>query len=356
MIKCNWFTFFPVSSIMGLCLLSPSQAANAQAKPVKGSEQLERVLSWLPADTESISVAQGPFTLTIPPAESWTPQTWDPNRAVTDQQLAVEFESVPLTLFSFDKGSFLKRFEGQRVELAVHSSRHFRAPAGLGMGPFEGCEIVVFADDFDEKNKIISDTRNSALQVEEIQGQQVSIFREKLEEDIWTTYVAFPNSRVVLVASDRAFLAEVLRRMQGGTGKRALPDDLPEWKFIETGSQFWGLRHYDRTQEKLDPTSPLGGRKSASESDDHAIGITFGFDPGHSRSAKVTYLSSDREIAGRANKLLAMSDVNEAKGLNIEVREIAPGVSQGIYSLGRLESTDFFFLALTEMFGPAIYI
>ena len=250
----------------------------------------------------------------------------------------------------------MKRFEGKRVALAVHSSRHFRAPAGLGMGPFEGCEIVILADDLDEKNAIMSQTRKSALQIEEIEGQKVSIFKEKLEEDVWTSYVAFPNSRVVLVASDREFLAEVLRRMHDRTGKRALPADLPEWKFIDTRSRFWGLRHYDRSQGKFDPTSPIGGRKSASEPDDQAIGLTFGFEPNGSRLATITYLSGDRGTPGTGHKILAMSDANEARGLNIVVREIAPGVSQGKYSLERLESTDFFFLALSEMFGPAIYI
>src|SRR6266853_2281016 len=41
--------------------------------------------------------------------------------------------------------------------------------------------------------------------------------KEKLEQDIWTSFVAFPNDHVVLVATDRNYLAEVLARLQART-------------------------------------------------------------------------------------------------------------------------------------------
>ena len=117
MIKFIWFTFLAIFSIVGLGLPGHRQTADAQVKLTDESDKFEQVLSWLPADTESISVARGPFALTIPPTENWTPQTWDPNRAVSDERLSIEFESVPLMLFSFDKGSFLTHispFEGHK--------------------------------------------------------------------------------------------------------------------------------------------------------------------------------------------------------------------------------------------------
>jgi hypothetical protein len=267
------------------------------------------------------------------------------------------FENVPLLLFNFKNGSLFKRLQGKRVVLAAEGSRHFRAPKGLGLGPFEGCTIVVFADDLgDDTSALVRETHKAALRVEEIQGLQVSIFQEKSEEDIWTTFVAFPNKRVVLVASDRDYLREVLTRLQGGTGKSALPDDLPEWKYITTESRFWGIRHYDQTQAKTDPTSPIRGRLTGKEPDEKAVGITFVFDPSRGRSATITYLSGDKDSAGKANELLKMGNAPEAKGLNIAVREIAPGVSQGTYSLERVEPADTFFFLLSNLFGHAIYL
>ena len=61
---------------------------------------------------------------------------------------------------------------------------------------------------------------------------------------------------------------------EGKKGNRALPDDLPEWKYVNTDLQFWGIRHFDRTQAKLDPSSPFGGQKSANDADGQAIHLT----------------------------------------------------------------------------------
>jgi hypothetical protein len=267
------------------------------------------------------------------------------------------FEDVPLLLFNFKNGSLFKRLQGKRVVLAIEGSRHFRAPTGLGMGPFEGCAVAVFADDLgDDTSALIRETRKAALRVEEIQGLQVSVFQEKSEENVWTTFVAFPNKHVVLVASDSDYLREVLTRLQSSKGKRALPNDLPEWNYVDTESRFWGLRHYDRNQAKTDPTSPIGGRLTGKEPDEKAVGITFVFDPSRGRSATITYLSGDKGLTGKAKELLEMGNAPEAKGLNIVIREIAPGVSQGTYSLERVEPTDTFFFLLSYLFGHAIYL
>jgi hypothetical protein len=222
------------------------------------------------------------------------------------------------------------------------------------MMPFEGCAIAVFADDLDhDASSLIRETREAALRAEEIQGQQVSVFQQKEEEDTWTTFVAFPNRNVVLVASDRDYMREVLERLQGNKGERALPGDLPEWRYVDTESQFWGLRHYDKSQAKMDPSSPFGGRKSANFPDEKAIGLTFVFDPSRGRSATITYLS----VAGMGNtSLLAMTQSRETKDLAISYHEIAPGVTQGSYTLKEVESTDFFLFVLDGFLGHGIYL
>ena len=136
-----------------------------------------------------------------------------------------------------------------------------------------------------------------------------------------------------------------------------MPGDLPEWKYVDTESRFWGLRHFDRKQAKTDPSSPFGGRKSANDPDEHAVGLTFVFDPSRGRSATITYLSGDKSITGNANaSLLAMGQAPEAKGLDIKYRELGPGVVQGSYSLEHMEPIQFFLFALEGMLGHAIYL
>lgn len=224
--------------------------------------------------------------------------------------------------------------------------------------PFEGCAIAVFASSIhNEIDSFIKDSRSSALKVERIEDQDVPVFQEKLEQDTWTTFVAFPNEHVILVSSDREYLAEVLARLHGKVGQRALPSDLPEWKYVNTGARFWGLRHYDKSQAQADPSSPYGGRKSANFPDQQAIGLTFVIDPPGERSATVTYLSRDSTVGARPTDTpLGMARAPEAKGLDIKYRELSPGVVQGSYSLEHPEAVQFFLFVLEGTLGHAIYL
>lgn len=56
------------------------------------SENLARAISWLPADTETVTVARGPFVL----ATSTQGQNEERARAISDKELASHFEELPL--------------------------------------------------------------------------------------------------------------------------------------------------------------------------------------------------------------------------------------------------------------------
>jgi hypothetical protein len=353
MIKSICRTLLAVGAIAGCSASGVNRIAAEETARAAVAGDLSQVLSWLPADTETIAVARGPFALSTSPGQDETP-----NRVVSDQNLSQYFEDLPLGLFNFKGGLLPQRLKGKRIVLALEGSRHFRAPAGLGEMPFEGAAIAVFADDLDDNvTSFVRETRKEGGQVEEIQGQEVAVFQEKLENDTWTTFVAFPNKRIAVVATDRDYVREVLTRMQSNKGERALPGDLPEWKYIDIQSRFWGLRHFDKNQAKTDPSSPFGGDKSANFPDEHAIGLAFAFDPSRGRSATITYLSGDKSITAKADaSLLAMGQAREAKGLDIRYRELAPGVVQGSYALERMEPIQFFLFVLEGMLGHGIYL
>lgn len=214
------------------------------------SGDLARVISLLPADTETVTVANGPFVLTA----SSLGQNDGKDRAISDKELAGNFEELPLALFQFKNGLLAKRLEGKTINLALEGARHFRPPARLGEMPFEGCAIAVFADNIhNEVASFTKDAQSSALKVERIEDQDVQVFQEKLELDTWTTFVAFPNEHVILVASDRNYLVEVLARLRGKIGQRALPSDLPEWRYVNTSARFGGCD----TTTKAKPNSIL---------------------------------------------------------------------------------------------------
>jgi len=332
-----------------------AQASNSAEMAVKSDvapQSIEAVISWLPADTETIVASRGPFGLNtdIPPKTN--------ESAISDKELTADFEYLSLGQFLFKDRLLAKRLEKKTVNFAVEGSRHFRPPAGLGETLYEGCSVILFTDDLrDEISSFAKDAPRSALKVEEMENHQVFVFQEKLEEDTWTTFVAFPDDHMVLLATDRHYLTEVLTRINGKIGARALPHDLPEWKYVNTQARVWGVRHYDNSQSQFHPTSPQGGRKSANFPDEQAIGLTFVFDPQSGRLATVTYLSRDPAIASKPTQTpLGMANSPEAKGLDTQYQELSPGVVQAHYSLEHRQAVQFFLFVLEATLGHAIYI
>jgi hypothetical protein len=323
-----------------------------------GSVNLQEVLSWLPEDTETISVARGPFVPNSKIARSTADVDENENRVVSEREVGEPFETLPLSLFGFKDGLLLPHLKGKRISLAIEGARHFRPPSGLGEMPYEGCAIALFVDDLNiDMTSFVKDNRKSILKVEQIEGQVVTVFQEKLEDDAWSAFVAIPNKHILAVATNRDYLREVLARLQGKKGNRALPNDLPEWNYVNTDLQFWGLRHFDRTQAKLDPSSPFGGQKSANDADEQAIGLVYVFDRSSGKTAKITYLTGDMSLGSRPDAtLLSMGKGPEAAALDIKYREVGPGVVEGSYTLKNLGQVQFFFFVFMGMLGHAVFI
>jgi hypothetical protein len=205
----------------------------------------------------------------------------------------------------------------------------------------------------------MKDSEDVGTKFEEVEGQRVAVFQEKLEEDVWTALVVFPKPGVLVVATNRDYLREVLARIGGATtGPRALPGKLPEWKYVNTRARCWGLRHYDQSQANLDPSSPMGGEKSANFPDDKAIGLVFNFDPVPGGGTTITYLSGAKDVLGIVQEGLfpAESDPDSIKDLRIRYREIAPGVVQGSFDLVHSEPVWYFTFVLMAILGHGVYL
>jgi hypothetical protein len=65
-----------------------------------------------------------------------------------------------------------------------------------------------------------------------------------------------------------------------------------EWNFPDTHASFWGLRHYDKSQAGLDPTSPFADPNVLSMSDRQAVGIAMAFDSSD-QVAKISHLNCE---------------------------------------------------------------
>jgi hypothetical protein len=334
-------------------------ACGAQKEEVRPSAavfsvSLSKALSWLPADTETLIVGNGPFL--IPPPQTEIDETR--TRLLSRQEINEQFEALPTALVGLPEG-LVKKLNGRKVAFAMEGSRHFRSPSELGEMPYEGCDIVVFVGDVASLgDSFMKDSKDAATKFEEVEGQRVAVFREKLEGDVWMTLVAFPKPNILVVATSRDYLHDVLARIVGATGPRALRDELPEWKYINIHNHCWGLRHYDKSQANLDPSSPVGGEKSANFPDDQAIGIVFNFDAAPGRGAAITYLSGAKDALEIVQKGLfpAQSDPDSIKDLRIRYCEIAPGVVQGSFDLVHSEPVWYFTFVLMALLGHGVYV
>jgi len=316
---------------------------------------LEHVLAWFPSDTETLLVANRPFWM----SNFQIGQEVYTNHTVTSEELEKHFEGMTLQLFNSRNGLLAKHLRGKKVLLALEASRHFRPPVGLGELPFEGCAVAIFRDDLDEqRDAFMKEAGQKAIRIEEIEGQKVAVFEEPSEQDIWKSYIAFPQKGVVLAATNEQFLREMLSRMRGPERERALPSSLPEWKYVNTRAQFWGLRHFDKQQAKADPTSPFGGKKSANLPDDGAIGLTYQCNPGEERKATLTYLSGSGAEVGKIeeSRFPSSSEPEDTAGLHIQRRELQRGVIQSTYDLSRSGPLNWFFLVFMGTVGHAIYL
>jgi hypothetical protein len=333
-----------------LALITISMAACTSRKI-----DFEQVLNWLPADTETLLVANGPFWISNfqMGQEAYT------NHAVTSEELEKSFEGMTLQLFNSRNGLLEKHLRGKKVLFALEASRHFRPPTGLGELPFEGCAVAVFKDDLDDqRDAFMKEAAQIAVRIEDIDGQKVAVFQEPSEQDIWKGFVAFPQKGVVLAATNEQFLREMLSRMRSPEAARALPNSLPEWKYVNARAQFWGIRHFDKQRAKEDPTSPFGGKKTANLPDDGAIGLTFECNPSKERKATLTYLTTaEIEIVKiEEGRFPSSSEPEETVGLHIQRRELEPGVIQSTYDLSRSGPLDWFFFVLLGSVGHAIYL
>jgi hypothetical protein len=316
------------------------------------AQLVEQALSWLPADTETVMAANGPFVLPNLNQEAEEAGVNEPD------EISGTFQMFPLGLFSFDKGILGKYFKGEKVLLALEGSRNFGAPSGLGEGPFQGCGVAVFTEDIAARaDSFLKDSASVVLRTERMEGHDVAVFQEKMEDDTWTTFVAFPKPNVAVAATNEDYLRGVLARMDRKADERALPDSLPEWKYVNRRAAFWAVRHYNENGASTDPTSPFARTHAGLIKDDQAIGLAFTFDPARSPTATITYLSADKNVLTNVREhFMPIAHEQGATEMHIRYREIAPGAVEGSFDLQHIESAETFAFVLGPLFGHMVAV
>ncbi len=307
---------------------------------------VQRVLSWLPSNTETVIVSQGPFWMSSFELEE--EKTADPNRVLSREQLEKYFQGLTLRLFNLNGYILQRSLDGRRVLLAVEGSRNFRPPTLLGLTRFDGCEIAVFAKGLSECEKaFIRESTGVALRQERIADIPVTVLEEKLESDLWTTYVAFPCDKVVVSATDRDYLQEVLTGIATRGARKAWYQELPEWRQVAQGASFWGFRHFGEHGSLQDPALPMRDARS--------IGLTFHFDSEKGKTAKIKYLSNNANILSVAQSLFRPVG-GQMDPDWVRYRQTEPEVVEISCELINVTAFYTFFGRLLRAVGHAVYI
>jgi hypothetical protein len=242
------------------------------------------------------------------------------------------------------------------VAFVMEGARGFRSPKGLGLIPYDGCHFIVFKDDLKAARESFIEALKSENSEEElVAGQKTYVIKQKFEEDAWNFYFAIPRPNIILTATDRAYLEEVLKRMamKQKPTDRALPENLPEWKHVDRKAKSWGMRHYDKLNAKNDPSTPLTTEKRAANTPDpKAIGLVFAYDPAKENLISVKYLSDNEDAA----RIAAMGWTHETEGLEPRIQEKVKGVVDISVELKNERVKGMFLMVFLAAVGHAVYI
>lgn len=241
-------------------------------------------------------------------------------------------------------GTFLKLLDGRVVALAVNGARKFKASKGLGLGLYEGCSCLIMRRDLGDRAAILEQAlRKFAKGQEKILGTDVYVSEHQHEQDLWTVYVAIPRPNVLLCATDRGFLTEVLKRMDSPKPlrPRAFPEELPEWKHVDRKARYWGMHHYSKKARVL--------FKSFQTLDPDAVGLAYVYQPrkdDKKATVKTIYVTNSRDDRTDMVKQQWSLVGNQAP---MTVKKLAPGAFQMTTELSQEQTNLFLFLLLAHL-------
>jgi hypothetical protein len=213
------------------------------------AEQVNQILRWFPADTETLLVAAEPLLLT------------DSNGTAMLSGKTLAQGYVTGLLRAPNEGKLYKSLAGRTLDYAVLGARRFGlqpddggAAMPLGMIAYQGCAAYGFEQPVDDRTLGVIPgaviMERPVWLMEGKQYQQARDARPRTE----THYVAFLKPDLMLVCNDKEFLTEILSRMKSPNSSRALPDSLAEWHDIDRSAPVWGLRHIARQRASVDPS------------------------------------------------------------------------------------------------------
>src|SRR5256714_1730199 len=229
-----------VAGIFVMGVASAGHRASAQSPRI----DIANAIAWLPSNTETLIVAKGPIDLG---------ETADALNDLSGH-LARSVAGGPL---GDAKGDVFRLLSGAHIRFAVEGARAFRAPRGLGLGPYEGCHILAFENvDGPVIDRFMSALETAGAAATRVAGVDVMLVKWRAEEDEWSAFVVRARPDVIVIATSERMLSEVLDRAQRGGGGRAFPRRLQGWAGVGTAASGLGVPPYVPEGRPAGPAPP----------------------------------------------------------------------------------------------------
>jgi hypothetical protein len=306
-----------------------------------GQERLNRVLDALPDDTETIAVAQQPFTLTE------RKQTLEPGALSMARGYVLGLLAAPDDQMPF------KALVGSTLQFGVLAARNFgmHPPDGsqalpLGMIAYQGCAAYAFAGPVAQLAfPRPPDTIVLGQPVWNATGKQYAQARDATPTNE-TYWLALPKPELIVVCNNKEFFSSVLSKLAKPSGVSKLKAT-PEWKQVDRTAPFWALRHFTPENEATDPTRPRDlGLIGVNDKDATGMVFQVGSPAG---KVQARWLSSSKD-----NPWSQVLEANEQKGAATS-RQIAGGVWE-ISANDQMQSGWFMVFAAMAMLGFVVMV
>ncbi len=325
--------------LMFLCIAaSVMQAQSAE------SLDWHTVLGWMPTDTETLVAATERFN--VPSVkEKGGPSPEEDVGSPLDLLRSLALSRLP------DFPEVYEPLVGRKVQFALGSLRAVRGFSGLGLGPYDGCAVVVFSEPLGSSLRAVFSQATSKVisgfAVHSFSTERAGSLRDHPQRiNLFVTLFAV---NVLAVATDEESLRLLLiRHQEPAPGPGAL-SEIPEWKFVDRTAPAWAVRHYRRVDNSTKNLRAATGQPEGI--DPGAVGVVYNSQPrGPSQSA--FYLSLNPRAA---NVALLNWDWKD-EGLRCRVRRKSAEAIEVIAATPNSNALGTFLLLLESNLGFLIAI
>lgn len=154
------------------------------------------------------------------------------------------------------------------VEFVVAGSNGFVIPPAPSAAPrFDGCQIIVFDKKSDDAlaktfRRILDRSRRADDKHNDT---------AKFELDGLTYFMSLPKPHVMLLATDKQYMAKVAERIESEPAEQETVFKYPEWKYVCSDSMYWAVRRVAKSSSK------------------EAISLVFQYSPSNPNDLKIRY-------------------------------------------------------------------